>query len=79
MFRGSGPSREGPDPRNTSDEQVAKDAVCDHFREDTGQRPSVDRKNPDVGINLRVERNHCVVSIDTSGQRCPLVSMLTTQ
>ena len=49
--------------------QVAKDAVCDHFREQTGARPSVDKRNPDVGINLRVERNHCIVSIDTSGHR----------
>ena len=48
--------------------QVAKDAVCDHFREQTGSRPSVDKRNPDVGINLRVERNHCIVSIDTSGR-----------
>ncbi len=49
--------------------QVAKDAVCDHFRDQTGERPSVDKRSPDIGINVRVDRDHCIVSLDTSGRR----------
>jgi len=49
--------------------QVAKDAICDHFRDQTGERPSVDKRAPDVSINVRVDRDHCIVSLDTSGLR----------
>lgn len=44
-----------------------KDAIVDHFRSRTGTRPSVDRKNPDVWINLYIENNQAIISIDTSG------------
>jgi putative N6-adenine-specific DNA methylase len=44
-----------------------KDAIADYFREKTGSRPSVDTKNPDVWINLRVDRNKATISLDTSG------------
>ncbi|MBI9020159.1 MAG: class I SAM-dependent RNA methyltransferase [Verrucomicrobia bacterium] len=44
-----------------------KDAVCDFFREKTGERPSVDVQNPDVGIHLFVRDNRATISIDTSG------------
>lgn len=49
--------------------QVAKDAVCDAFRDETGERPSVDKTDPDVPINIRIDQDHVIVSIDTSGQR----------
>ena len=47
--------------------QVVKDAICDHFRDKTGERPSVDVKNPDVQLNLFIHNESCVISFDTSG------------
>jgi putative N6-adenine-specific DNA methylase len=44
-----------------------KDAIVDVFREKFDQRPSVNREQPDVWINLHIENNHATVSIDTSG------------
>jgi len=44
-----------------------KDAICDVFREKTGERPSVDVKDPDLGIHLYVRNNRATISIDTSG------------
>ena len=44
-----------------------KDAICDVFREQTGERPSVDVKDPDLGIHLYVRNNRATISIDTSG------------
>ncbi|MBL7016881.1 MAG: class I SAM-dependent RNA methyltransferase [Kiritimatiellales bacterium] len=44
-----------------------KDAVCDYFREQTGERPSVDVQDPDLGIHLFVRDNRATISIDTSG------------
>ena len=44
-----------------------KDAVCDWFRDKTGERPSVDVENPDLGIHLYVRNNRATISIDTSG------------
>jgi putative N6-adenine-specific DNA methylase len=49
--------------------QVAKDGLCDRMRQDTGQRPDVDRRFPDVPINLRLSEDRCVVSLDSSGAR----------
>lgn len=45
-----------------------KDAVCDRFREDTGERPNVDTRNPDVGIHVFLTENECTLYLDTSGQ-----------
>src|ERR1700733_2435215 len=47
--------------------QVAKDAICDQFRERTGSRPSVDVAKPDVQINLFIREPFGVIGIDTSG------------
>ena len=44
-----------------------KDAIVDRFRERTGERPSIDTKNPDVWINLHIENNEAIISLDTSG------------
>jgi len=44
-----------------------KDAVCDFFREKTGERPNVDVQDPDLGIHLYVRENRATISIDTSG------------
>lgn len=47
--------------------QVVKDAIVDQYREKTGARPSVDTKNPDLQINLFVNREQAILSFDTSG------------
>jgi putative N6-adenine-specific DNA methylase len=44
-----------------------KDAIADYFREKFGRRPSVDTENPDVRINLHINRDHCTISLDSSG------------
>ncbi len=44
-----------------------KDAVCDRFREKTGQRPSVDVELPTLRIFLHVHGDRCTVSLDSSG------------
>ena len=44
-----------------------KDAIVDKFRDETGHRPSIDRRNPDVWLNLHIHQNKAVISLDTSG------------
>ena len=44
-----------------------KDAIVDRFRDETGKRPDVDSKTPDVKFNLSIRDNKCSVAIDTSG------------
>lgn len=44
-----------------------KDAVADHFRVNCGRRPNVDRTNPDIWLNLHIDKAHGAISIDTSG------------
>ena len=46
----------------------SKDAIADQFREKFGKRPNVDTENPDVKINIRLFRNSCSVSLDSSGE-----------
>ena len=45
-----------------------KDAIVDQFREATGKRPSVNPENPDVRINVYLMGNHCILSLDSSGE-----------
>ncbi len=45
-----------------------KDAIADRFRDKYGRRPNVDTRDPDVKINVRVFRNECTVSLDSSGE-----------
>jgi putative N6-adenine-specific DNA methylase len=47
--------------------QVMKDAICDQLREKTGERPSVDVKNPTIQLNLFIQHKKGVISLDTSG------------
>jgi putative N6-adenine-specific DNA methylase len=44
-----------------------KDAICDYFRQKTGERPNVDTQSPDLGIHLFVRNNRAVISVDVSG------------
>jgi putative N6-adenine-specific DNA methylase len=49
--------------------QCLKDGIADHFRDvSRGVRPSVETVNPDVRINLHIEEDWAVVSLDTSGE-----------
>jgi len=44
-----------------------KDAIVDQFRDETGLRPSVDTRYPDVRINVYLYRDEATVSLDLSG------------
>lgn len=46
---------------------VVKDALCDQIREKTGQRPNVSLNAPDLQLNLFINGDKAVISIDTSG------------
>lgn len=45
-----------------------KDAVCDRFRAETGRRPSVNTRNPEVRIHLFVTDQQATLYLDTSGE-----------
>ena len=44
-----------------------KDAIADQFRNQYGSRPSVDKENPDVRINVFMKGHLAQVSLDLSG------------
>ena len=44
-----------------------KVAICDRFRADTGKRPSVDTREPDVRMHGFITADECTLYIDTSG------------
>lgn len=46
---------------------LMKDAIVDYFRDKYGDRPDVDRKNPDVWINLFVNKNKATINLDLTG------------
>ena len=48
--------------------QKVKDAIVDKFRDTEGKRPDVDVKFPDLRINIHIQREHCNVSLDSSGR-----------
>ncbi len=48
--------------------QKVKDAIVDKFRETDGERPNVDVKHPDIRINVHIQKDHCNVSLDSSGR-----------
>lgn len=47
--------------------QLTKDAIVDVFRDKTGIRPSVDTREAEVRIHVFVNDDHCMVSLDSSG------------
>lgn len=47
--------------------QVVKDAICDHMRQRTGKRPTVQVQNPDLQIHLFIQQQTAIISFDTSG------------
>ena len=46
-----------------------KDAVVDHFRDKVKKRPNVSTDNPQIIINVHVNRNNCTISLDSSGDK----------
>jgi len=44
-----------------------KDAVVDRFRDRTGNRPSVQIREPDLQINLHIHKDEATISLDLSG------------
>lgn len=46
---------------------LAKDAIVDQFREQTSERPSVEKDFSDVIIHIHIDRTKCSVSLDSSG------------
>jgi 23S rRNA (guanine2445-N2)-methyltransferase / 23S rRNA (guanine2069-N7)-methyltransferase len=47
--------------------QLAKDAIVDQIRAKTGRRPSIDLADPDLRINLHIDRDRVTLYLDASG------------
>jgi putative N6-adenine-specific DNA methylase len=45
-----------------------KDAVCDDLREETGERPDVDPRHPDLSLVLHLTETFAALSVDLSGE-----------
>ncbi len=48
-------------------EQRVKDAIVDQFRARTGERPSVDKDSPELGVFVHLYRDRCTLLVDTTG------------
>jgi putative N6-adenine-specific DNA methylase len=46
----------------------AKDAIADHYRAKKLTRPSVNKENTDIYINVHISHDVCTVSLDSSGE-----------
>ncbi len=44
-----------------------KDAIVDSFRDSLGDRPNIDTRDPDIWLNLHIDNNEAIISLDTSG------------
>jgi putative N6-adenine-specific DNA methylase len=47
--------------------QRVKDGICDHLRESTGERPSVDIRSPHLWVSAHVSHDAVTLGIDLSG------------
>jgi len=47
--------------------QLTKDAIVDQFRENTGQRPSVDLESPDLRVVVSLFQDSAQIYLDSSG------------
>lgn len=57
-----------PQIRNTMyGAQVVKDAIVDHFKNLCGQRPTVDKENPQIRIHVHLKNDIAQVSFDLTG------------
>lgn len=48
--------------------QRVKDAIVDQIREQTGRRPSIDAKQPDIRVAVHVHRHRATLSLDLAGE-----------
>ncbi|MGB1728885.1 MAG: THUMP domain-containing class I SAM-dependent RNA methyltransferase [Crocinitomicaceae bacterium] len=46
---------------------LVKDAIVDHFRDETGDRPNIEIKRPQVLIDVYIRNNQVTISVNTSG------------
>ncbi|RIA22698.1 23S rRNA m(2)G-2445 methyltransferase [Ectopseudomonas oleovorans] len=44
-----------------------KDAIVDRLRTASGERPTIDKLNPDLRVHLRLDRGEAILSLDLSG------------
>lgn len=44
-----------------------KNAIVDQQRRKSGQRSTIDAKNPDVLVNVHIKQDRCILSLDSSG------------
>ena len=49
-------------------EQRTKDAIVDRLRVELGERPSVDKDDPDLLVHAHLFRDRCTLLVDTSGK-----------
>jgi putative N6-adenine-specific DNA methylase len=47
---------------------LTKDAICDRFREEYGERPDVDKENPEVQFHIHIHKNNAILYLDSSGE-----------
>ncbi len=45
-----------------------KDAIVDQFRDQTGERPSIDTDRPNLRINVHLYKDEATISLDLSGE-----------
>jgi len=45
-----------------------KDAIVDKFRNETGTRPNIDLRFPDLKVNVHIDKQLCTISLDSSGE-----------
>ncbi len=48
--------------------QRLKDAICDRLRKKFNQRPIIENIYPEIRLVVHLNRNHCIISLDSSGQ-----------
>tara|TARA_B100000524_G_scaffold345515_1_gene244249 strand:+ start:440 stop:1594 length:1155 start_codon:yes stop_codon:yes gene_type:complete len=46
----------------------AKDAIVDRFRDKFNKRPNVISFNPDIRLEIHIDKNLCTISLDSSGE-----------
>jgi 23S rRNA (guanine2445-N2)-methyltransferase / 23S rRNA (guanine2069-N7)-methyltransferase len=47
--------------------QRSKDAIVDWFQDTAGKRPSVQKRDPDIRLNIRLSKSRLTVGVDFSG------------
>lgn len=47
--------------------QKVKDAIVDYFRLKVGERPSIQRENPDLILSVRLTKDQAIINLDLTG------------